>query len=233
MVQSLPAHKLKPTSAPSCRPRAARLDDGVLVATVQGVTEQTDQISDSVNAAIKEASDSLAVDQEHWTRLGLHREAGPTIGEGFLTELVEGFDKAVGLASGLILGALIMYYLLKDEHSSAAPSSRSSTRSTAIRSTNSSATPPILRDYGRGRSVMSAVVAVVIGVASLLMGLPLVFTIMVANFIGGYIPYIGAFLGGGLAVIVAGGEGGLPSLPSCSWSCWPPTCCWRTSLNPR
>ncbi len=57
---------------------------------------------------------------------------------------------------------------------------------------------------------MSAVVAVVIGVASLLMGLPLVFTIMVANFIGGYIPYIGAFLGGGLAVIVAGGEGGLP-----------------------
>ena len=29
------------------------------------------------------------------------------------------------------------------------------------------------------------------------------------NFIGGYIPYIGAFLGGGLAVIVAYGEGGL------------------------
>jgi putative heme transporter len=29
------------------------------------------------------------------------------------------------------------------------------------------------------------------------------------NFIGGYIPYIGAFLGGGLAVIVALGEGGL------------------------
>ena len=29
------------------------------------------------------------------------------------------------------------------------------------------------------------------------------------NFIGGYIPYIGAFLGGGLAVIVAYGEGGI------------------------
>ncbi len=56
---------------------------------------------------------------------------------------------------------------------------------------------------------MSAVVAVAIGVASLLMGLPLVFTIMVVNFIGGYIPYIGAFLGGGLAVIVALGDGGL------------------------
>jgi putative heme transporter len=30
------------------------------------------------------------------------------------------------------------------------------------------------------------------------------------NFIGGYIPYIGAFLGGGLAVIIALGDGGLP-----------------------
>ena len=44
---------------------------------------------------------------------------------------------------------------------------------------------------------MSAIVATVIGLASLLLGLPLVFTIIVANFIGGYIPYIGAFLGGG------------------------------------
>ena len=43
----------------------------------------------------------------------------------------------------------------------------------------------------------------------LLLGLPLVFTIMVVNFTGGYIPYIGAFLGGGLAVIVALGDGGL------------------------
>ena len=56
---------------------------------------------------------------------------------------------------------------------------------------------------------MSAIVAVVIGIASLLLGLPLVFTIVVVNFIGGYIPYIGAFLGGGLAVIIALGDGGL------------------------
>jgi hypothetical protein len=44
---------------------------------------------------------------------------------------------------------------------------------------------------------MSAIVSVVIGLASLLLGLPLVFTIVVVNFIGGYIPSIGAFLGGG------------------------------------
>ena len=67
----------------------------------------------------------------------------------------------------------------------------------------------ILRDYGRGRTAMSAIVAVVVGIASLLLGLPLVFTIVVVNFIGGYIPYIGAFIGGGFAVIVALGDGGV------------------------
>ena len=137
-------------------------------------------------------------------------DAAPAIGDGFLTQLVSGVDKLVGLASGLILGALIMYYLLKD--------------GTRLRRSVVAQVDPtlrddvddfigdacrILRDYGRGRTVMSAIVSVVIGLAALLLGLPLVFTIMVVNFIGGYIPYIGAFLGGGLAVIVALGDGGL------------------------
>ena len=56
---------------------------------------------------------------------------------------------------------------------------------------------------------MSAIVSAVVGLATLVLGLPLVFTIVVVNFIGGYIPYIGAFLGGGLAV-VALSDGGLP-----------------------
>ena len=70
---------------------------------------------------------------------------------------------------------------------------------------------------------MSAIVALFVGVVALLMGLPLVFTIIVVNFVGGYIPYIGAFLGGGLAVIVALGDGGIGRRRSCSSSCSPPT----------
>jgi len=67
----------------------------------------------------------------------------------------------------------------------------------------------ILRSYGQGRTIMSAIVSTVVGLGALLLGLPLVFTIVVVNFVGGYIPYIGAFLGGGLAVIIALGEGGI------------------------
>ena len=123
---------------------------------------------------------------------------------------MEGVNSLLGLVSGLILGALIMYYLLKDGSAlrrnivaQVDPSNRGEVDGFVGDACG------ILRDYGRGRTVMSATVAVVVALAALLLGLPLVFTIFVVNFIGGYIPYIGAFLGGGLAVIIALGDGGI------------------------
>jgi predicted PurR-regulated permease PerM len=103
-----------------------------------------------------------------------------------------------------------MYYLLKDG---------SRIRRSVVAQFNPTAQDEVdgflgdsfatLRDYGRGRTIMSAIVAAFIALVALLLGLPLIFTILVVNFIGGYIPYIGAFLGGGLAVIIALGEGGV------------------------
>ena len=211
LVGTLRRHRFKPTLAAGVVVLGLlALMTGVVVATVQGVMQQTDQINASVDAAVDEAVESSGVDQASLDAARAAIEgAAPMISEGFLTHLVAGVDKLIGLASGLILGALITYYLLKD--------------GTRLRRSVVARFDPrlrneidgfigeacrILRDYGRGRTVMSAVVSVVIGLASLLLGLPLVFTIMVVNFIGGYIPYIGAFLGGGLAVIVALGDGG-------------------------
>jgi predicted PurR-regulated permease PerM len=56
---------------------------------------------------------------------------------------------------------------------------------------------------------VSGVVAAVVGFAALLMGLPMVPTITAVTFVGGYIPYIGAFIGGLVAVVVAIAEHGL------------------------
>ena len=183
----------------------------VMVATVKGVLDQSDEIGASVDAAIDKASDQLSVDQGSLDDArAATEEAGPTIAEGVVTKFVEGINSLLGLVSGLILGALIMYYLLKDG---------SALRRNIVAKIDSSTREDvdgfigdacrILREYGKGRTVMSAVVAVVVALAALLLGLPLVFTIFVVNFIGGYIPYIGAFLGGGLAVIIALGDGGI------------------------
>jgi len=187
------------------------LATGVGVAIVRGVTQQTDDINDSVDAALDKASDSLEIDQASLDSARHSIEnAGPTIGSGFVTELVAGVNTLIGVASGMILGALIMYYLLKDgsRFRRSIVAQFEPTHRNGVDDFFGDA-GRILVDYGRGRTAMSAIVAVVIGVASLLLGLPLVFTIIVVNFVGGYIPYIGAFLGGGFAVIIALGDGGL------------------------
>ncbi|KRD36892.1 hypothetical protein ASE27_10620 [Oerskovia sp. Root918] len=183
----------------------------VAVAAARGIVQQTDEIGASVDAATDQLVAELDVDEQS---LEAVREtlvdSAPGVTGGFLTGLVSGIGALVGIASGLILGALIMYYLVKDG---------ARLRGSVVAQLRAGAQPEIdgfigdscrtLRDYGRGRTTMSVVVAVVIGVAALLLGLPLIFTIVVVNFIGGYIPYIGAFLGGGLAVAVALGDGGI------------------------
>jgi predicted PurR-regulated permease PerM len=187
----------------------------VLVATVRGVTDQAGQLSDVANSAVSELDtqagttgvDPAAIDS---ARAAIE-DAKPMITTGLLSGLVSGIGAVVAVAGGLILGALIMYYLLKDG---------TSLRKSLVHQADEKfrgelddfigESCRILRDYGKGRSVMSAIVAVVIGVAALLLGMPLVFTLIVVNFVGGYIPYVGAFLGGGLAVIVALGDGGFP-----------------------
>ena len=182
-----------------------------VVATVRGVTDQVAQIGDSVDAAIDTASTTLDIDAAALAEARAAAEAAaPVVEGGVLAHLVSGVSTVIGLASGLILGAMIMYYLLKDG---------ANLRRSLVRKVDPAMRGGvdgfigdacrILRDYGKGRTVMSAIVSVVIGIASLLLGLPLVFTIVVVNFIGGYIPYIGAFLGGGLAVIIALGDGGI------------------------
>jgi putative heme transporter len=93
----------------------AELMTGVMVATVQGMLQQTDEIGASVDAALANASAELDVDKESLDDArAAAEETGPAIAEGFVTKVVSGVDALVGLAGGLILGALIMYYLLKD-----------------------------------------------------------------------------------------------------------------------
>ena len=182
----------------------------VVVATAKGVVDQLDEIGSSVDAAAAEAQAALGVDQATIDAIQASATSmAPALGGGFLTTLVSGIGTLVGIASGVILGALIMYYMVKDG---------TTMRRTLVAGIRPAACADvdefigdacrILRDYGKGRTVMSAIVALVIGITSLLMGLPLVLTIMLVYFVGGI--YIGAFLGGGLAVVIALGDGGIP-----------------------
>ena len=187
----------------------------VIVATVKGVTEQMDEIGESATSAIQtiaEQTEDIEVDEAALedARAAIN-DASPTVESGVLARIVEGIDGLIAIAGGVILGALIMYYLLKDG---------SSLRRSVVGQVDASYRDEvndfvgdacrILRDYGKGRTIMSAIVAD--GRRDWPRSswdCPSCCRSSVVNFVGGYIPYVGAFLGGGLAVIVAIGEGGI------------------------
>ena len=118
---------------------------GVVVATARGVIDQADEIGDSTTAALQEAAkqtDALGIDQEALdTARAAVEDAAPMITTGVLAGLVSGLGAVVAVASGLILGALIMYYLLKDGTRLRRSLVAEVDPRTATRSTPSSATP--------------------------------------------------------------------------------------------
>jgi predicted PurR-regulated permease PerM len=65
-----------------------------------------------------------------------------------------------------------------------------------------------LRGYFQGVTLVAAFNGVVVGLASLALGVPLAGTIAVVTFVTAYVPYIGAFVAGAFAVIIALGSKG-------------------------
>ena len=65
-----------------------------------------------------------------------------------------------------------------------------------------------LRGYFLGVTIVAAWSALIVGVGPLLLGVPLAGTIAVVTFLGGYVPYLGAWVAGAFAVLIAlGGPG--------------------------
>jgi predicted PurR-regulated permease PerM len=65
-----------------------------------------------------------------------------------------------------------------------------------------------LRGYFRGVTLVAAFNGIVVGIAAFLLGVPLAGTIGVVTFITAYVPFIGAFVAGAFAVVIALGANG-------------------------
>ncbi len=66
-----------------------------------------------------------------------------------------------------------------------------------------------IRRYFYALTITSLVTAVVIGIAAAVLGTPLAFTIALVTFVTSYVPYLGAFVSGAFAVLIALGSGGV------------------------
>jgi predicted PurR-regulated permease PerM len=103
---------------------------------------------------------------------------------------------------------LSLFFLLKDGPSMRAIVDRHLTVPPPVARTITGGVIRSLRGYFKGVTIVAAFNGIVIGLSAWILGVPLAATIGVVNFVLAYIPYIGAFVGGGFAVLIALGANG-------------------------
>jgi len=184
----------------------------VVVIVVAGITGQNADISSQAAAAVDRIESwlrSAGVDSAGSSGAGsAAKSAAPQIISTLTHGIVSGIRGLASLVFGLSFAALGLFFLLKDGPEMRRwldghvglpePVARVITGS-VIRS---------LRGYFRGVTIVAAFNGVVIGLGALVLGVPLAGTIGVVSFVTAYVPYLGAFVAGAFAVLIALGAKG-------------------------
>lgn len=177
-----------------------------------GITSQAADLSTRLQEGVS-ALESWARDLgvEAPAAADANAEASASISAAFqaLTHgLLGGIERLASLAVFLSFTALSLFFLLKDGPQIGAFVERHLGVPTPVAHSMLGRVAGSMRGYFLGVSVVAAWSALIVGLGALLLDVPLVGTIAIVTFLGGYVPYIGAWTAGGFAVLIAlGGQG--------------------------
>ena len=108
---------------------------------------------------------------------------------------------------GVLIGVFLLLHVLKDWHIIAIGFGTRQHRRTGAGIINDATRA--IRSYFAGLAITAAPVAIIIGVAMLILDIPLAFTVILVTFVTSFIPYLGAIVSGAFAVLVALGAAGV------------------------
>jgi predicted PurR-regulated permease PerM len=124
--------------------------------------------------------------------------------------VVAGAVKAGEIIAGILLTLVLVFFFVKDGDAMFGwatdrlrPEQRRHARALGARAWSA------LSAYVRGTAVIALVDAVLIGIALVLIGVPLIVPLMVLTFLGGFFPLVGAVVAGAVAALVALVSGGV------------------------
>jgi len=177
----------------------------ILLLVFGGIVEQSSEIK----AAVSEAVDKI----EGWVNdagaggtsdatedvKSATSDAGTTLLQG----LAEGIQGLTSLVFFLTFTLFSTFFLLKDGPQVRRWVDRHLGVPTAVATTITSNVIRSLRRYFLGVTIVAAFNAVVVGLGALVLGVPLAGTIAVVVFVTAYVPFIGAFVSGAFAVLLA------------------------------
>ncbi len=185
---------------------------GVALLVLVGIASQADVLSERLIQGVGELEtllEDLGTKAQTAADAGAH--AGRTVSAGFeaLTQgVVGGIDRLASLAVFLSFTALSLFFMLKDAPAIGGFIERHLGVPVPVARSILGRIAVSLRGYFVGVTIVAAWSAVIVGLGALLLDVPLAGTIAIVTFVGGYIPYLGAWTAGIFAVLIAlGGQG--------------------------
>jgi predicted PurR-regulated permease PerM len=131
------------------------------------------------------------------------KSGASTTGESLLEGVVSGIQGITSLVFFLTFAIFSTFFLLKDGPAVRAFIDRNLGVPVVVATTITSNVIVSLRRYFLGVTIVAAFNAVVVGIGAYLLDVPLAGTIAVVTFVTAYIPFIGAFVSGAFAVLLA------------------------------
>jgi predicted PurR-regulated permease PerM len=184
----------------------------ILVIVVAGITGQSADISaeaaagaDRLQGWLKSAGlDSSSASGATTTA----KHAAPQMISTLVHGLVHGIRGLASLLFGMSFAALGTFFLLKDGPTMRRAVDRHVGLPQPVAHMITGSVITSLRGYFRGVTLVAAFNGVVVGLAALILDVPLAGTIGVVTFVTAYVPYIGAVVAGVFAVLLALGAQG-------------------------
>lgn len=184
----------------------------VLLIVVGGIVSQMDSIQSTSSNAVDKIQgwvEDSGVDSSGASSASDQATSGTsdTIGR-LLTGVADAAKGLTSIALGLSFALLSLFFLLKDGPSLRVAVERHMGVPEQVAHIVTRDVITSLRGYFGGVTIVAAFNATLVGLGALILGVPLAGTIAVVSFVTAYVPYIGAFVAGAFAVIIALGSEG-------------------------
>jgi predicted PurR-regulated permease PerM len=184
----------------------------IVVIVVAGISGQSADISAEATAGLDRLQGwmtSLGVDSSSASGTAATvKSAVPNMISTLVHGVVSGIRGLTSVIFGLSFAALGTFFLLKDGPGMRNWVDRHAGVPEPVARTITGSVITSLRGYFRGVTLVAAFNGVVVGLAALILDVPLAGTIAVVTFVTAYVPYIGAVVAGAFAVLLALGAQG-------------------------
>jgi predicted PurR-regulated permease PerM len=186
---------------------------GLIVIVVKGFWQQAPEISYQlrvgwVNLQASLLQFNIELPSASETSAAL-TDALPAIFEGLFGFLGSTLSTVIGFFVGLYFSIFSLFFFLRDTDQIEAWIAHRINRSPEVGTTIVKDAGQTVLIYFRGTGLTALITSVVVAIALLILNVPLVGSILILYFFTSFIPYLGAWIAGAFAVLIALGAGGV------------------------